>query len=48
VDLSPDRGAQGDEEEGWGLFLDWQNLANNDTPQSTNVNVVTAGVTYDF
>ena len=48
VDLSPSRGAQGDEEEGWGLFLDWQNLANNDTPQNTNVNVVTAGITYDF
>jgi opacity protein-like surface antigen len=47
-DLSPDRGVQGDEEEGWGLFLDWQNLAYKDSPQNTNVNVVTAGITYDF
>ena len=47
-DLSPERGYQGDEEEGWGLFLDWQNLAWQATPQKTNVNVVTAGITYDF
>jgi len=48
VDLSPDRGTQGDEEEGWGLFLDWQNLANKENPQQTSVNVITAGITYDF
>ena len=47
-DLSKDLGFQGDEEKGWGLFVDWQNLAYHDTPQKTNVNVVTAGITYDF
>ena len=47
-DLSQDLGFQGDEEEGWGLFADWQNLAYHDTPQKTNVNVVSAGITYDF
>jgi opacity protein-like surface antigen len=47
-DLSGGEGVQGDAEEGWGLFLDWQNLAYKDTPQNTNVNVVSAGVTYDF
>jgi OOP family OmpA-OmpF porin len=47
-DLSSDRGAQGDAEEGWGLFLDWQNLANKENPLQTSVNVVSAGVTYDF
>jgi opacity protein-like surface antigen len=47
-DLSPDEGIQGDAEEGWGLFVDWQNLAYKDSPQNTNINVVSAGVTYDF
>jgi opacity protein-like surface antigen len=47
-DLSGDQGIQGDAEEGWGLFFDWQNLAYKDSPQNTNVNVVSAGVTYDF
>ncbi len=47
-DLSGDEGIQGDAEEGWGLFADWQNLAYQDSPQNTNVNVVSAGVTYDF
>ena len=47
-DLSGDQGIQGDEEEGWGLFADWQNLAYKDSPQNTNVNVVSAGITYDF
>jgi opacity protein-like surface antigen len=47
-DLSGDQGIQGDAEEGWGLFVDWQNLAYKDTPQNTNVNVVSAGITYDF
>jgi len=47
-DLSGDSGFQGDEEEGWGLFLDWQNLAYHDSPNRTNVNIVSAGVTYDF
>jgi len=47
-DLSGDQGIQGDEEEGWGLFVDWQNLAYQDTPEKTNVNVVSAGITYDF
>ncbi len=47
-DLSGDKGAQGDEEEGWGLFVDWQNLAYHDSPARTNVNIISAGVTYDF
>ncbi len=47
-DLSPNRGTQGDKEKGWGLFADWQNLAWQDDPQKTNVNVVSAGITYDF
>ncbi len=47
-DLSSKKGGQGDAEEGWGLFLDWQNMANKENPLETSVNVVTAGVTYDF
>ncbi len=47
-DLSGDQGVQGDEEEGWGLFADWQNLARQDGKYKANVNVVSAGVTYDF
>jgi len=47
-DLSGNKGAQGDAEKGWGLFLDWQNLAYQDSPQNTNVNVISAGITYDF
>jgi OOP family OmpA-OmpF porin len=47
-DLSGDKGGQGDAEEGWGVFADWQNLAYKDSPQETNVNVVSAGLTYDF
>ena len=47
-DLSGDQGLQGDEEEGWGLFVDWQNLALKESPQQTSVNVVSAGITYDF
>ncbi len=47
-DLSGKKGGQGDAEEGWGLFLDWQNLAYHDSPAKTNINVVTAGITYDF
>jgi OOP family OmpA-OmpF porin len=47
-DLSGDEGIQGDAEEGWGLFVDWQNLAYKDSPQNTNVNIVSAGITYDF
>jgi opacity protein-like surface antigen len=47
-DLSGAQGYQGDAEEGGGLFADWQNLAYRDTPQNTNVNVVSAGITYDF
>ena len=47
-DLSGDQGLQGGEEEGWGLFVDWQNLAYKETPQETSVNVISAGITYDF
>ena len=47
-DLSAAMGGQGDKEEGWGLFADWQNLAWKKDPNQVNVNVVSAGVTYDF
>jgi len=48
-DLSGERGWQGDTEEGWGLFADWQNLAyQKGGSKKMNVNVVSVGITYDF
>jgi len=47
-DLSGDQGGQGDEEEGWGLFADWQNLAIKKGKNKVDVNIVSAGITYDF
>jgi opacity protein-like surface antigen len=39
---------QGDQEEGWGLWLDFQHLLNNSGPMHTDNNIVTGGITYDF
>jgi len=37
-----------DQEKGWGLWVDYQNLMNNQGPASFKANIVTFGVTYDF
>jgi OOP family OmpA-OmpF porin len=39
---------QGDQEKGWGLWLDFQHLLSDEGPMHTNNNIVTGGVTYDF
>lgn len=39
---------QGDQEKGWGLWIDFQHLLNNEGITHTDSNVVTVGVTYDF
>jgi OOP family OmpA-OmpF porin len=39
---------QGNQEEGWGLWLDFQYLLNNEGPMHTDNNIVTGGITYDF
>ena len=39
---------QGDQEKGWGLWLDFQHLLSNDGPMHTDSNIVTGGITYDF
>jgi len=39
---------QGDQEQGWGLWLDFQHLLNNAGQVHTDNNVVTGGITYDF
>ena len=39
---------QGDQEEGWGLWVDFQHLLYNEGVFNTDSNLVTAGVTYDF
>ncbi|MBD3790127.1 MAG: porin family protein [Campylobacterales bacterium] len=38
----------GDQEKGWGLFVDYQNLMHDEGPDKYRVNVVSFGVTYDF
>ena len=45
-----DRGfdGQGDQEQDWGLWVDFQHLLNNAAVTHTDVNVITAGITYDF
>ncbi len=57
MDISEDRpegvyargfDGQGDQETSWGLYADYQNLLKDDGIKNTNLNVVTAGVTYDF
>ena len=37
-----------DQEKGWGLWIDYQNLMNNEGPANFKSNIVTFGVTYDF
>jgi OOP family OmpA-OmpF porin len=39
---------QGDEERGWGLWVDFQHLLNNAGDYNTDSDIVTAGITYDF
>jgi len=39
---------QGDAEEGWGAFVDYQNLLRDGGTLKVRSNVVSAGVTYDF
>jgi len=39
---------QGDQEEGWGVWVDYQHLLYKEGVFRTNTNVVTAGMTYDF
>ena len=39
---------QGDQEKGWGLWLDFQHLLSNEGPMHTDSNIVTGGITYDF
>jgi len=37
-----------DQETGWGLWVDYQNLMNNQGPANYKSNIITFGVTYDF
>jgi OOP family OmpA-OmpF porin len=39
---------QGDQEKGWGLWVDFQHLLSDEFSMHTDLNVITAGVTYDF
>lgn len=39
---------QGGQEVGWGLWIDYQNLMNNEGPDNYKTNIVSFGVTYDF
>ena len=39
---------QGDQENGWGIWVDYQNLLHNEGTNNIKANIVTAGVTYDF
>jgi len=39
---------QADQEKGWGIWIDYQNLLHNSGKSNFNSNVVTAGITYDF
>jgi OOP family OmpA-OmpF porin len=38
----------GDQEKGWGLFVDYQNLLHDSGPIKYRANVVSFGITYDF
>ncbi|MCD6653914.1 MAG: porin family protein [Sulfurovum sp.] len=38
----------GDQEKGWGLFVDYQNLMDDEGPRNYRANIVSFGVTYDF
>jgi OOP family OmpA-OmpF porin len=39
---------QGDQEKGWGMWVDFQHLLYNEGVFNTDSNIVTAGMTYDF
>ena len=39
---------QGDQEKGWGMWVDFQHLLYNEGVFDTNSNIMTAGITYDF
>jgi OOP family OmpA-OmpF porin len=39
---------QGDQEKGWGIWVDYQNFLNDEGSAKIKSNIVTAGVTYDF
>ena len=39
---------QGDQEKGWGMWVDMQHLLNNGGAVHTTSNIMTAGITYDF
>jgi OOP family OmpA-OmpF porin len=39
---------QGDAEEGWGAFVDYQNILRDASKNAVRSNVVSAGITYDF
>ena len=39
---------QADQEKGWGMWVDYQNLLHNSGISNFNSNIVTAGITYDF
>ncbi len=39
---------QGDQEKGWGVWIDYQNLLHDEGKDKIKANIVTAGVTYDF
>jgi opacity protein-like surface antigen len=39
---------QGDQEEGWGLWVDYQNLLMDEGVTHTDSNIITTGITYDF
>lgn len=38
----------GDQEKGWGMWIDYQNLLRDSGVSNFNSNIVTAGITYDF
>ena len=39
---------QGDQEKGWGLWVDFQHLLSGEGMTHTDLNIVTVGITYDF
>jgi len=39
---------QGDQEKGWGIWVDYQNFLHDEGSDKIRANIVTAGVTYDF
>ena len=39
---------QGNQESGWGLWVDIQHILTDASPVHTNLNIITAGISYDF